>query len=113
MFILLVVAAAGLTVVFSARGQISSSQLASVSLIWMIFPLIAAGILFILFTAGLIFLLARGLRVIPVYSRLILIYAQIINLRVTEILDRLVHPIIQSKSRTAGWKTIFTRSRRV
>ncbi len=110
---LIAAAAAVLTAVFSASGQVSSGQLASVSIIWMLLPLIPAGILFMVFTVGMIFLLARGLRILPVYSRLILIYTEIIQLRLTAILDRLVSPIIQGRSRAAGWKSIITRSKRV
>lgn len=109
---LIVAAAAVLAAVFSASGQVGSGQLASVSIIWMILPMLVTGIIFMLFTAGMIFLLARGLRILPVYTRLIWIYAEIIQLRTTEILDRLVNPVIQGRSRAAGWKAIFTRSKR-
>ncbi len=107
-----VLTAAVLTAVFSGSGQISSGQLASVSIIWMILPVIMAGIIFLIFTAGMIFLLARAMRILPVYTHLILIYANIIHLRVTTFLDGLVHPIIQARGRAAGWKVIFKRFRR-
>ncbi len=109
---LIVLAAAVLAVIFSGSGQVNSGQLASVAIIWMLLPLILAGILFMIFTAGMIFLLSRALRILPTYTHLILLYAQILNLRVTQFLDTLVNPVIRGRGSAAGLKVIFRRPRR-
>ncbi len=110
--ILLVLTAAVLAAVFTGGGQISSGQLASVSIIWLILPLIVAGFIYLLFIAGMIFFIARAARLLPVYTHLIQLYAHIINLRVTEFLDRLVNPVIRGRARASGWKAIWKKAGR-
>ena len=70
----------------SGTGGVDAGQLASISVIWLVLPFIVSGLLFLLFTLGMIFILARALRILPVYTHLVQLYANIINVRVKRIL---------------------------
>lgn len=110
---LVVLAAAVMAVVFSGTGGVDAGQLASISVIWLVLPFIVSGLLFLLFTLGMIFILARALRILPVYTHLVQLYANIINVRVTDFMDRLARPVIEAHGRTAGWKAIWRRRKSV
>lgn len=103
----IVLAAAVLVVLGSQRGLVSAGQMASISIIWMIAPLIIIVVIFLLFTAGMIFLLSRAIRVLPVYTRLIQLWVQIFGLRVENFMDLLARPAIGTGARAAGWKAFW------
>jgi len=109
---LLVLAAAVLAVVLADAGSVNSGQLAGISIIWLVIPLIVAGFFFLLFTVLMIYVLARALRIVPVYTHLFQVYAAIFNLRVTDFMDRLVEPVIRRRSRKAGWQALWRRRRK-
>lgn len=109
---LLVITSAVLAVVMSTGStRPTTGQLAAISTIWIILPLIPAGLIFLLFTIGLIYLTARALKIVPVYSRLAQIYIQIIGVKVSNLMDRLAKPLIQLGGSTAGWKAVWRRPR--
>ena len=113
LMILLVLSAAVLIVLGAGSGEGKTGQWASISIIWMIMPLIFAGILFLIFTAGMIFLLARALRILPVYTRVVQVYVQIFGIRITNLLDGLVTPIMWINSRSAGLTAIWKHRKEV
>lgn len=104
---LVILTAAVLVVVTSSSGTLITAQLASISIIWMITPMIIAGMIFLLVTAGLIFVAAYVLRIVPVYTRLVQVWVQIFGLRIENILNTLAGPVIRSRASVAGWKAFW------
>jgi len=108
--LLLVVSSAVLAVVLStSTTRPTTGQLAAISVIWMILPLIPVGLLFLFVTIGLIYLTARILHFVPVYSRLSLLYVQIFGVRIGHLMDRLARPFILVGGSAAGWRAIWRR----
>lgn len=108
-----ILAATVLVVLASASGGVSAGQLASVSIIWMIAPLIIIGGIFLLVTAGVIFLTARVIKIVPVYTRLIQVWVQIFGLRIEQILDLLARPVIRTRSLVTGLKALWRKFWRI
>ena len=100
-------------VVFASIATVSESTMpatfANISTIWLIIPLMVVGVMFFLFTVGLIFLVSRLLRNIPAYTRLVQIYLQIFSIRVDSILDRIAQPQIAVLSRWAAWREFWRK----
>lgn len=94
-------------------GSTASAQWASIATIWLIIPLLVAGVLVALTLAGLIFLIARLTQKLPTFTHLIHTYLQIINIRVGILLDHLVQPQIKFLGRWAGVKSVGKSLRRI
>ncbi len=107
--VIVVLAAAVMAVLSTGSGRPTTGQYAAISTIWLILPLIPAGVIFLLLTTGMVYLTTRALRIIPVYSRLAQIYVQIFGVRVGNLLDRFARPVIQYGGRSAGWKELWKR----
>ena len=109
---LLVLTSAVLAAVDAAPGNVPTGQWAAISLIWLIAPVIAGLLIFMALTAGFIFLLAKLLRITPVYTRLAHLYVQIFAVRFTVILDRICEPFIRVQSWQAGWRKFWRSFKR-
>jgi hypothetical protein len=100
-------------VVFVSLATIGGSSMpatwANISTIWLVVPMMVVGVMFFLFTAGMIFLMSRLLRSIPRYTRLVQIYLQIFSLRFDSILDRITRPQITILSRWAAWREFWRK----
>lgn len=100
-------------VVFVSLATIAGSGMpatwANISTIWLIIPLMVIGVVFALFTIGMIFLMSRLLRIVPTYTRLAQVYLQIFSLRVDSILDRIARPQITLLSRWAAWREFWRK----
>ncbi|MEW6650435.1 MAG: hypothetical protein AB1453_09620 [Chloroflexota bacterium] len=73
---------------------------AAISTIWLVSPLLVAGLLFLSVTVALIYLMSRFLKVLPVHLHLAQVYAQIASLWVLNLCNRISAPFIKIK----GWK---------
>lgn len=93
----------------TATGSAIPATWANISTIWLVIPLMFIGVLFTLFTVGMIFLMSRLLRNVPTYTRLAQIYLQIFSLRVDSILDRIARPQIIALSRWAAWREFWRK----
>ncbi len=119
--ILLPVILAGLVVialvVFASLATVGGSSMpatwANISTVWLIIPLMVVGVMFFLFTAGMIFLMSRLLRGVPTYTRLAQIYLQIFSLRFDSILNRIARPQIAVLSRWAAWREFWRKVWRI
>lgn len=95
------------------NGSNTSAQWASISLIWMILPLLVVGILFSLLLAGMIFLLVRLTHKLPTYTHLVHTYLQIINIRSKILMDKAAKPQIDLLSWWAAEKSFWNSLLRI
>lgn len=99
----LVIRAALLT---DAGGPVS--QWADISLIWLLMPVMLFAILATLILIGLIYLVARLLKILPTYTFLVQYYTTLISTQVRQWTDKLVRPIISFESIKASVGAFFS-----
>ena len=80
------------------------SQWADTSAIWLIMPVMMFTVIGAVVLGGLIFLLARLLKILPQYSNLVQNYAGLIAARVGLVTHKMVTPILSYRSTLAGLK---------
>ncbi|MHB0989388.1 MAG: hypothetical protein ACYC3P_12110 [Bellilinea sp.] len=104
-----VIALIVLAAIAATRGSTVTGTWANIATVWLIIPLIFTGLFFTIFTAAMIFLLARLLRNVPTYTRLAQLYLQIFSVKVDTILQRTVQPQIMLLSRWAAWRAFWKK----
>ena len=75
---------------------------ADTSLIWLILPVLLVAILVAVLLFALVYLLARALKILPVYTGIAQQYAGLAADKIKYLSNRLVAPIISIKSSMAG-----------
>jgi hypothetical protein len=108
-FILIILGmAAG--VIFSAAGASPEvGRWASMSLIMLITPTLLVALIFLVVAAGLVYLMARALHALPVYTQLGQAYAHLFSVMVRVWADRAASPVITIRGVWAGWETLLRR----
>lgn len=103
---LLILAVGAIVIQTAARSSAggSVSQWADTSAIWLILPIIMVAIFGILILIGLIYLVARIIKILPPYADLIQGYASLIATRVSLVTRRIASPFITVESTSAGIK---------
>ena len=81
-------------------GQLSGW--ADTSLVWMLLPVLGLGLLAVLLLGGLIYLLARLLKILPIYSALVQRYFAIGESWVKNVIARGIKPVLTAKGYQAG-----------
>jgi len=104
-----VIALVVLATIATTRGSTVTGMWANLATVWLIIPLIFGGMIFAIVSAGMIFLMARLLRFVPVYTRLAQLYLQIFSVRVDTVLDRVAQPQINMLSRWAAWRAFWKK----
>lgn len=99
-------------VILTAVGGDPSGQVsvwADTSLIWMILPVMAFAVVSVLILGGLIYLLAKLLKIVPAYTSLVQNYAELIAAWVKYIANKIVSPFIAVKSAQAATSKFFEK----
>lgn len=106
---LMMVAVMVLTILTATQGDTGSqiSGWADVSMIWLILPVIMVAILVAVLLFALVYLLARALRVLPVYTGLVQDYAALAAEKVKHFSNKLVSPIMGIRSSMASANKVF------
>ncbi|MGC8855785.1 MAG: hypothetical protein ACP5QU_03210 [Anaerolineae bacterium] len=92
---------------FGAGGDVA--RWAAISTIWIVIPLLFAGVFFLLLLGGFIYLLARLLNVLPTYTALVQDYTFRGAARVRGISNAAVQPIFFIEGLSASLQAIFRR----
>ncbi len=94
------IAVMALTILTATQGDTGSqvSGWADVSTIWLILPVMMVALLVAVLLFALVYLLARALRVLPVYTGLVQQYAALAAEKVKYFADKLVSPIMGLRS---------------
>ena len=93
---------------FSANDR--SSIWAAISTIWLVIPIMAFGLIFFALLAGLVYLLARGLQVIPPYTSKAQYYVNRGASEAKRFSDMATRPVLFLEGITASLKAIFGRN---
>jgi len=95
---------------FSAsQGSPDLLRWTNVSLIFLIIPTAMAALIFVVLFAGMIFLMARLLHLLPPYTQLGQAYARSISVLVRVWSDRAASPFLAIRSAWAGLLTLWQR----
>ncbi len=106
---LVVIAVATLAGVATFGADGDSPRWAAVSTIWLVIPVMFFGLLFLAVVAGLIYLLAQTLKVIPPYTSKAQYYTYQVSDIIKRISDGVAKPIIFIESVLARIKAFFGR----
>ena len=83
---------------------------AAISTIWLVIPIMAFGLIFFALLAGLVYLLARGLQVIPPYTSKAQYYVNRGASEAKRFSDMATKPVLFLEGITASLKAIFGRN---
>jgi len=100
---LFVTTSCAILVAIGSLINLNVSQLADASLIWLIAPMIIATFILFIIIAGIVYGMARLLKVLPFYTRRLQDFFLLAKERIAIIMDRMVEPILTYKSRRAYW----------
>ncbi len=107
---ILVMLVIGWLVIRTASGTEAGgpvSQWADLSLIWLVIPVMIFAFAFTIFLVGMIYLLARLLKVLPEFTNQIQFYASVMAAQTSRWMNKLTSPIIAVDSAKAGAKRMF------
>lgn len=98
-----------LLIIVTARGSEDVGRWAAISTIWILLPVLLAGLVVFVLLVGLIYLMARLLGVLPTYTGLAQDYVQLGALYVQRFTEAAVKPIFAVDGLAAYFKAIFGR----
>ena len=103
--LILVVAVITSVSAFGANGD--SPRWAAISTIWLVIPVMFFSFLFLVILAGLVYLLARGLKVIPPYTSKAQYYVNLAASETKRFSDMATQPVLFIEEIKASLKAIF------
>ena len=104
--VLIIIAVAVITGI-AALGQGDSPRWAAISTIWLVIPVMFFGLLFLVLLAGLIYLLARTLNIIPPYTSKAQYYVNRGASEAKRFSDMAAKPVLFIEGIIASVKAIF------
>jgi uncharacterized membrane protein len=107
--VLLIIVVAVLTSLSAFSGNGDSTRWAAISTLWLVIPAMIFGLLLLATLAGLIYLLARTLDILPTYSSQAQYYVNRAVSSVKHFSDAATKPVIFLNSLGASMKAIFGR----
>ena len=108
--ILLIIALAIITGVTAFGGNGDSPRWAAISTIWLVIPVMIFGLLFLAALAGLVYLLARGLQLLPPYSAKAQYYVNRGASEAKRFSEMATQPVLFLEGIKASLKAIFGRN---
>ena len=104
---LLCIAMVVLVNIATFRGDGDVARWAAVSTIWIVIPIMIASLIFFVLLAGLIYLLAQLLGIVPVYTDKAQDFVRMVSMRVRRAADMSVQPIIYLDGIGASIRAFF------
>ena len=108
--VLLIIAVAVLTGIAAFGEGGDSPRWAAVSTIWLVIPVMVFGLIFLAILAGLIYLLARGLQVMPPYTSKAQYYVNRGASEAKRFSDMAAKPVLFIEGIRASVRAFFGRS---
>jgi len=108
--ILLIIALAIITGVTAFGGNGDSPRWAAISTIWLVIPVMIFGLLFLAALAGMVYLLAQALKVIPPYSSKAQYYVNCGASEAKRFSEMATQPVLFLEGIKASLKAIFGRN---
>ncbi len=108
--VLLILGMAVIVVLTATRSTAggSVSQWADASLLWLILPVMMIAIFGIVVLLGLIYLVAKLINILPTYTNLVQVYAELIAGKVSLVTRKILSPFVNLSSTNAGVKGFFS-----
>jgi hypothetical protein len=100
--LILLLVLVGLVIWSGVQASPEVGRWADISLVWLIVPAMIGAFLFLLLLSGITFGVIKLIQVLPPYARLAQDFFLRVQARVSGAADRLVRPIVQTKSTAAG-----------
>lgn len=94
-----------LIITTGASGNTQDTHWANISLIWMLLPTIVASLIFLALLGGLVYLMAKLLKVTPLYAAKGQYYARRASEIARTLGDKAVSPILSVNSMQARWRS--------
>lgn len=108
--VLIIIAVAVLTSISALNGTGDSARWAAISTIWLVIPAMVFGLFFFALLAGLVYLLAQTLGVLPSYTSQAHYYVNQAASRIKDFSDAATRPVIFLEGLGASLKAIFGRN---
>ncbi len=105
--VLFILAVAVITSVSAFGNNGDSPRWAAISTIWLVIPVMFFSLLFLALLAGLVYLLARGLKVIPPYTSKAQYYVNLAASETKRFSDMATQPVLFLEGIKASLKAIF------
>ena len=90
---------------FRQNGEVG--RWAAISTIWIVIPLMVAGLIFLILLSGMIYLLARLMGFLPAYTGLAQDYVNLGAIYVKRFTEAVVQPVFWTEELSARLKAIF------
>lgn len=100
--VLLLLGLVGLVVWSGIQANPEVGRWANISIVWLVVPVIIISFLFLLILAAITFGVIKLIQIIPGYAHIVQDFFLRIQVKVEAFTDRLVKPVIKTKSVTAG-----------
>ena len=108
--VLIIIAFAALTSTAAFGENGDAPRWAAISTIWLVIPVMIFGLLFFVLLAGLIYLLAQALKLLPPYSSKAQYYVNRAASEIKRFSDMAAKPVLFLEGITASLKAIFGRN---
>lgn len=108
--VLLIIALAIITGIAAFGANDNSPIWAAISTIWLVIPVMFFGLIFLVLVAGLVYLLARTLQVLPPYTSKAQYYVNRGASEAKRFSDMAARPVLYVEGIMAGIKAIFRRN---
>jgi len=108
--VLFIIAVAVLTGLSSFSESGDAPRWAAISTIWLVIPIMVFGIIVLTVLVGLVYLLARTLKVVPLYTSKAQYYVRRITRGARRVSDLATKPVLFLGHLTASIKAIFGRN---
>jgi hypothetical protein len=105
----LIILAFAILVVRAGLGGGDTGRWASISMIWLIAPVMLLSVISLAFLVGSIYATIRLIQALPKYSYLALGWMLLLGLNLRRLNDRLVEPLLKLHSFSASLKTVGKR----
>ncbi len=100
----------GLAFFLGKATSFNTAHGAEIALIGLILPMMLFGLFFFILTIGLIVLMTKLLRTIPIYTHLVQNFMTLLSFRIRRIADGSVEPILRIQEWAAMWQHLRHRS---
>jgi uncharacterized membrane protein len=108
--VILIIAVATVTGIAAFGVNGDSPRWAAISTIWLVIPVMFFGLLFLAILGGLVYLLARGLQVLPPYTSTAQYYVNRAASEIKRFSNMATRPVLFVEGLKASLKAIFGRN---
>ena len=102
-----IVVVLGIALISVVGSDNQVSQIADISLIWLIAPMLLFGLIFLVINLAMVYGMYKLLQVLPGYARLGQNFFETARMQIRKISDSAVEPFLRASSAKAQWDTFW------